>query len=516
MSFGGNRHQRTCPPALLKSYKDEEFTDLTISCGSLIFNVHAVVVCSACDFFKRSLKFAVGKESKERGIDLPEDDPEMIRRLIAYLYLGDYDPTIGCDVARFESIKRYDSTSAPNATYHPREGAFDVSLDNPCSCFAQNTLQIVQARAETVATGPHEDLKTFQKGASLIEVANPLTIHATMYALGDKYQVEGLCYVATQKFESCLPHHAYSEDFVSAVQIAYSSTPDSNRGLRDSVLAAFHTHFQTDISQIPGAEAKLNSIDELSFLLITSWPVKVQQAKAVETSGAVSKFAVGDAQAATRIPPETSDPAPPPYEVPNPALSPRSCTKDEERSCGLWSEKESSSSGGYTGLRLTTVARDHHGFYAFCCFWCAVLVCILGAFGVFFTLDIVFSTFGMGTGIAGWMMQREGYDMHFCLASPNRAAPGPQTWRYIRPDDIPNCGTEVVTLAAKATEHWKLHLDDENMFGDDVLRRTVSERDDAEELSAEEKIDTVDMGDDVATEGEDELWGLKKWEEGSR
>jgi hypothetical protein len=34
------------------------------------------------------MSFAVGKEAEERGIDLPEDDPEMIRRLIAYIYLG--------------------------------------------------------------------------------------------------------------------------------------------------------------------------------------------------------------------------------------------------------------------------------------------------------------------------------------------------------------------------------------------------------------------------------------------
>jgi hypothetical protein len=36
----------------------------------------------------------MGKEAEEKVIDLPEDDPEMIRRLITYLYLGDYDPAI--------------------------------------------------------------------------------------------------------------------------------------------------------------------------------------------------------------------------------------------------------------------------------------------------------------------------------------------------------------------------------------------------------------------------------------
>lgn len=52
--------------------------------------------------------------------------------------------------------------------------------------------------------------------------------------------------------------------------------------------------------------------------------------------------------------------------------------------------------------------RDHQGFYAFCCFWCAVSVCILGALGVFFTLDTVCSTFGMGTGVGRWIVGMQG------------------------------------------------------------------------------------------------------------
>jgi len=86
-----------------------------------------------------------------------------------------------------------------------------------------------------------------EKADDAIEVANPLTIHAKMYALGDKYQVEGLCDLAKRKFETCLSEHAHSEDFIEAVQIAYSTTPDSNRGLRDAVISAFRTEFKTDI-----------------------------------------------------------------------------------------------------------------------------------------------------------------------------------------------------------------------------------------------------------------------------
>ncbi|KAF2023850.1 hypothetical protein EK21DRAFT_16053, partial [Setomelanomma holmii] len=102
---------------------------------------------------------------------------------------------------------------------------------------------------------------------------------------------------------------------------------------------------------------------------------------------------------------------------------------------------------------------------AFCCYWCAVSVCILTAFGAF-ALDLVFTQFGMGTGMARWIVHGNGnedvtsYDMHFCLTSPNRQAPGPQYWRYISTDPFSNCATEIVTLSAMSTEQWKLFLDD--------------------------------------------------------
>jgi hypothetical protein len=248
--------------------------------------VHAVVVCTACDFFLKSLKFAAGKEAESKCINLPEDDPEMIRRLIAYLYLGDYDPNSGMSLAQFGAIAQHESTSATNPTHHYRRGAFGVSVTDPCACLAPNAKNTEQPVAKE--TDSQQDYKVYEKTANAVEVANPLTIHASMYALGDKYQVEGLSSLAKEKFECCLHHHAQSEDFIAAVQIAYSTTPDSNRGLRNSVMEAFRTHFQTDIASIPGAEAKLDSIDELSFLLIKSWPQKIEARSAVKPASTTS------------------------------------------------------------------------------------------------------------------------------------------------------------------------------------------------------------------------------------
>ncbi|CAA9957050.1 BTB domain containing protein [Pyrenophora teres f. maculata] len=263
-------------PKKISAYKNGDFTDLVISCCGSEFAVHTVIVCSACDFFAKSIQFA-GKEANERRIDLQEDDPEMIRRLITYLYLGDYDPSDETGIKAFRKIKQHESITKAAPAYHLRQTKlFTGSLLDPCACLALNPTNIEQPVAEP---DPRKKASAYNTGGTLrrsMQVAEPLTIHATMYALADKYQVAGLGEVAQAKFETTLYHHYNSEDFVNATQIAYSSTPEWNRGLRDAVLEAFRIHFQVNVAEIQGLEAKLETIDELSFLLIKSWPKKTE------------------------------------------------------------------------------------------------------------------------------------------------------------------------------------------------------------------------------------------------
>lgn len=76
---------------------------------------------------------------------------------------------------------------------------------------------------------------------------------------------------------------------------------------------------------------------------------------------------------------------------------------DEESGIGFWgerSEKEKQTT------HLDLVKRGYYGIYAFCCFWFAVSICILGAFGAFFILDLALTQLGMGTGMATWIVHR--------------------------------------------------------------------------------------------------------------
>lgn len=79
---------------------------------------------------------------------------------------------------------------------------------------------------------------------------------------------------------------------------------------------------------------------------------------------------------------------------------------DEESKLGFWGEVDGakSSSGSYSFCESRSAWR---GAAAFCCLWCAFSVIIVGAFGLYFAVDLAFSHYGLGTGMAEWAMYRQ-------------------------------------------------------------------------------------------------------------
>jgi hypothetical protein len=185
----------------------------------------------------------------------------MISRLITYLYTGDYEPCDSTGLSCFFQMKQYKPAAVLSPTPHP------YSEEDDCSCLVRS-----------------EQYYVINEASRQIQISTPLSIHADMYALGDKYQVAGLQNVAASKFKACLTHHCNSPDFITALQIVYTSTPDSNRMLRDVVVQGFKDHFSIDITKDPAIEAKLDTIDELSLALLSSWPKKVDTSRVVKAS----------------------------------------------------------------------------------------------------------------------------------------------------------------------------------------------------------------------------------------
>jgi hypothetical protein len=69
-----------------------------------------------------------------------------------------------------------------------------------------------------------------------------LILHARVYALAEKFIIEGLKDVALKKFEMELHTDWNTQDSLQATEVVYESTPESVRGMRDVVVKTFHEH----------------------------------------------------------------------------------------------------------------------------------------------------------------------------------------------------------------------------------------------------------------------------------
>ena len=87
------------------------------------------------------------------------------------------------------------------------------------------------------------------------EYVSRLNINVVMYAMGDKYGIKSLKKLAENKFEAA--HEAISGTPIEARELmviiptVYESTPETDRGLRDSVLS-YASNAWSNISALPG------------------------------------------------------------------------------------------------------------------------------------------------------------------------------------------------------------------------------------------------------------------------
>lgn len=86
-------------------------------------------------------------------------------------------------------------------------------------------------------------------------------IHARVYALAEKYTMEGLKYLAKTKFNA-LHGHVLNEGFYKAIDIIFTSTPDSDMGLRKIVVRKL-CFIINQYGVLPQIEEKLKMFPEL-------------------------------------------------------------------------------------------------------------------------------------------------------------------------------------------------------------------------------------------------------------
>ncbi|KIV84353.1 hypothetical protein PV11_00137 [Exophiala sideris] len=100
------------PDAYLDLLKSGQYSDFIIHCQGYEFKLHRAVVCVASPMLNKACSGSF-KEANEGRIDLSEDDPAILARVILYLYTNDYDITKV--PAYFEGMTRStDDPAAPN------------------------------------------------------------------------------------------------------------------------------------------------------------------------------------------------------------------------------------------------------------------------------------------------------------------------------------------------------------------------------------------------------------------
>ncbi|EXM21620.1 hypothetical protein FOTG_10555 [Fusarium oxysporum f. sp. vasinfectum 25433] len=161
-----------------------EFSDLIIVCGNDRYRVHRLILGGRSNFFKVACNGNFKESDGE--INLPDDDPAAVRKMIGYLYNIDYNPTT-------KQMPDYE-----------------------------------------------DDLKELEWGGWQVgepPLSPQLSLHVKVYALGVKYIIEGLKNAAKGKFESEIQSgNVGIDDFAEAAEEVYTSTFSEDRGLRGVVV----------------------------------------------------------------------------------------------------------------------------------------------------------------------------------------------------------------------------------------------------------------------------------------
>ncbi|KAL8955173.1 MAG: hypothetical protein Q9193_006871, partial [Seirophora villosa] len=162
-------------------------SDMTVFCGAESWEVHRACVCHQSKFFAAAVEGAF-TESRSGSLNLKEEHPQTVQRLIAFFYYGDYG---------------------------------DLTPVSPPLFFVHKT------GGSTITDQDRQD---------------SLLLHCAMYACAVRYHVAELKTQAEGRFKALVASSWPLKDLPALVAEVYTSTPSNDRGLRDPIVALCSKH----------------------------------------------------------------------------------------------------------------------------------------------------------------------------------------------------------------------------------------------------------------------------------
>ena len=96
-----------------------------------------------------------------------------------------------------------------------------------------------------------------------------LVLHTQVYALAEKYDIPALKQLARHKFEMSAACYYDAPELADAIEYVYTSTVDSDRGLRDVILQLFRSH-----PQLANTQDIFAVLKETPTLALDLWKVE--------------------------------------------------------------------------------------------------------------------------------------------------------------------------------------------------------------------------------------------------
>ncbi|KAK5697625.1 hypothetical protein LTR17_023940 [Elasticomyces elasticus] len=223
-------------------HASHDYSDLVIlSRDGSSYQVHRAIVCPRSKYIDRAVKKGKWLNGQAGQIELREDDPDVVEKLVDYFYLLDYSSSesrsafeedtasvltepiqYGCvygtpAVRAFGGPEYLQSSSSAMLAYRGGTG----SLLAAPSVFSPFTSEPSSGRRAANGATP---AVSSPKPSNLATSEPDLTLHTRMYAAGYKYDVSGLKALALSKFKIQLTRHWDTPEFAEALYLIHRTT----------------------------------------------------------------------------------------------------------------------------------------------------------------------------------------------------------------------------------------------------------------------------------------------------